>query len=427
MKRTSIVRLVPDEDAEAKLKALCSLASKLWNEVNYARRRQFFEKKGVNLRVTYREFYEKYKKLVGSATTQQVLNKNNEAWRSFFSLLKARKEGKLPPFMRRINPPDYKKKRGRRVLWVVLRNDQYKINSDTVEIKGLGAIGRINVKYRGLIHLRGKQRRMEIRYDADAKKWYAHITFEVEEKAVRKVWYKVPRDPRGDLRAGVDIGINNLFAVYVEDGKAMLVNGRPLKSISHYWRKKISKYQSMLNRYGLKTSRKLRLMYAKWRRQVRNFINCRVRELIEWLYNNGVSLIYVGYPKMISQNNGDFNNVQVWNYGYLLKRLVEVAEEYGIEVMFVNESFTSKACPIHGNGCGRRVKRGLFKCSKLNMVFNADLVGAYNILVKGLSITPNPHFGDRGNGAETRPWAESPLLRGNVALNLPALAGTPTL
>lgn len=106
---------------------------------------------------------------------------------------------------------------------------------------------------------------------------------------------------------------------------------------------------------------------------------------------------------MISQNNGNFNNVQVWSCGYLLKRLVEVAEEYGIEVVFINESYTSKTCPIHGNGCGKRVKRGLFKCTKLNVVFNADLVGAYNILVK--PITLSPHSGDRVTG-----WRPSPGL-----------------
>jgi putative transposase len=30
--------------------------------------------------------------LIGSATAQQVLNKNDEAWRSFFKLLKLKKE-----------------------------------------------------------------------------------------------------------------------------------------------------------------------------------------------------------------------------------------------------------------------------------------------------------------------------------------------
>jgi putative transposase len=54
---------------------------------------------------------------------------------------------------------------------------------------------------------------------------------------------------------------------------------------------------------------------------------------------------------------------------------------------------------------------------KLNKVFNADLVGAYNIL-----ITPSPER-DRGNGPKTRPGIE-PSGRGDVIPNLPALAGT---
>lgn len=36
------------------------------------------------------------------------------------------------------------------------------------------------------------------------------------------------------MRAGADIGVNNLFAMYVENGLTKLVNGRPLKAIAHY-------------------------------------------------------------------------------------------------------------------------------------------------------------------------------------------------
>jgi putative transposase len=102
MKRTSIVELVVDKRSEEKLKILCGLSSKLWNEVNYARRRMFFEKRGVDLKATYKEYYEKYKTPIGSATTQQILNKNDEAWNSFFKLLKLKKENKLPPFITKI-------------------------------------------------------------------------------------------------------------------------------------------------------------------------------------------------------------------------------------------------------------------------------------------------------------------------------------
>ena len=417
MKRTSVVELLVDEGAENKLKLLCSLSSRLWNEVSYARRRMFFEKKGVDLKATYKEFYEKYKLLIGSATAQQILNKNNEAWRSFFTLLKLRKEKKLPPFITRISPPGYRKKAGRRTLWTVLRNDQYRIEEDKLVVKGLGAIGRIETRYRGIIHLKGKQGRLEIRHDPNKKKWYAHISFEVSEKAVRGEWSNVPRKPLGDLVAGMDIGINNLMAAYVENGLTKLVNGRPLKAISHYWRRRIAGYQSTLNKYGSKTSRKLRAMYSKWRKQVKSYIDAKVRQAVERLYSVGVSTVKVGYPKYIARENGGFTNVHAWTYGYLLKRISEVAEEYGITVVYVSEAYTSSKCPLHGGSCGKRIKRGLFKCTTLNEVFNADLVGAYNIF-----ITLSP-VGGRGNGLETQPEIESPP-REDVIPNLPALAGT---
>jgi putative transposase len=118
MKRTYIVELVVDEETEKKLRQLCDLSSKLWNEVNYVRLRIWLEKKDIDFDGTYKEFYEKYKPLIGSATAQQILNKNNNAWRSFFRLLELKREGKLPPFITKVSPPGYKKKRKSRMLWL---------------------------------------------------------------------------------------------------------------------------------------------------------------------------------------------------------------------------------------------------------------------------------------------------------------------
>jgi putative transposase len=315
----------------------------LWNEVNYVRLRMWLEKKGIDFDGTYREFYEKYKPLIGAVTAQQVLNKNNEAWKAFFRLLELRREGRLPPFMKKVNPPGFDKKNGSRTLWTIIRKDQYKMDSDRIILQGLGAVGWIELRYKGLIYLRGERGELKIRYDADRGKWYAHISFKVSEKMVRGEWRQVPRQPKGNLTAGIDIGINNLLAIYVEGGLTKLINGRPLKSISYYWRKRISEYQSTLNKYGLKTSKRLRRMYSKWRRQIRHYIDARVREAVEWLYDVGVSTVKVGYPKSIAQENGNFDNNNVWTYGYLLRRFSEVAEEYGISVIYVDR-------PIHCQG-----------------------------------------------------------------------------
>jgi putative transposase len=85
----------------------------------------WLEKKPIDFKATYREFYEKYKPPIGAVTIQQILNKNDGVWKSFFGLLKLKKEGRLPQFINKVNPPGFGKRNGSRTLWTVIR----KINS----------------------------------------------------------------------------------------------------------------------------------------------------------------------------------------------------------------------------------------------------------------------------------------------------------
>ena len=424
--RTSVVRLKVKKKQEGQLKLLCSISAKLWNEVTYARRQQFFYNKVVDLKGTYNQFYDKYSELLGADTAQAILNKNNQAWSDFFKELKKKKDGELPVFIKKINPPGYKKKNKTRELWTVVKNRQYKIMENKIIIKGLGAIGWIEVEYAGLVHLKGKQGSLEIHYNPDTKTWYAHITYTVTEKAVRGVWRKVPQKPKGNLKAGIDLGVNNLMVVYTEDGTSLLVNGRPLKSESHYWRERIAEYQSKINKYGIKETHRLDAMYNTWRKRAKSYINTQVRRVIEWLYEKGVSTIYVGHPKYIAQQKGNFNVTNIWSYKQVIDRLEEVAEEYGMTVEEVDEAYTSSTCPIHGDSCGKRIVRGLFKCLTLDKVFNADIVGAFNILRK--SITSSPPKGKTHKGIEVTGWTPSHGLNAkDVALNLSALTRVRTL
>jgi putative transposase len=174
VRRTCIVELVVDEDAEKRLRQLRDLSSKLWNEVNYVRLRMFLERRPIDFKGTYEGFYEKYKPLIGSNTAQTILIKNDNAWRSFFRLLELKREGRLPPFIARVSPPGYRKRNGSRMLWTVLRKDQYEMDGDRIVLKWLGAIGWIEVEYKGPIHLRGERGELRIRYDADnpkPRKW----------------------------------------------------------------------------------------------------------------------------------------------------------------------------------------------------------------------------------------------------------------
>ncbi|WP_240703284.1 RNA-guided endonuclease InsQ/TnpB family protein [Thermococcus indicus] len=421
MKRSVTVKLQPSKEQEKVLFELADLGAKVWNRINYLRRQQFFQGQIVDFNSTEKTVYKEFKREIGSATVQQIARKNAEAWRSFFSLLRKKRNGELPDWLKP-KPPNYLKEDRKRKLVIVLRNDQYKIDGNKLILKGLGKFGRLEIQFKGRIHLKGKQGRLEITYDSIKRKWYAHLSLAVEEKLEGEEWIKLPRTPRGNLSAGIDLGVNNLMAVYVENGKSLLVNGRPVKSIDFYWRKKIAEYQSKLNKSGANTSRKLRKMHNKAKLQAKHYINTAIRQTVKKLYDLGVSRIVVGYPKGITRNSDkgskqNFLLSHVWRFNYVIKRLTEVAEEYGICVVVVNEAFTSKLCPVCGKPHeGARFIRGLFKCPATGLIFNADLVGAFNILKKALkTITPNLsglYAQRRGNWPETGPEGfEEPFSR----------------
>ncbi len=133
MRRVNKFRLRPTKEQEKVLLSLCEMSAVLWNKLNYLRRQLFFEgrfdwKEGVD------ELYNEFKLILGSATTQQIIRKNNEAWRSFFALLRLKKRGKLPSHIRKVSPPRYWKDRllNKRKLMTVIRNDCYRIE----EVRG---------------------------------------------------------------------------------------------------------------------------------------------------------------------------------------------------------------------------------------------------------------------------------------------------
>ncbi|WP_297503660.1 transposase, partial [Thermococcus sp.] len=337
MKRTVTIKLQPSREQEKTLSKLDDTGARVWNRVNYLRRQQFFKEQLVDFNKTEKIVYEEFKREIGSATAQQITRKNAESWRSFFSLLRNKRNGELPEWLKP-KPPNYLKKDGKRKPLIILRNDQYRIEGNKLILKGLGKFKRLEIQFKGRIHLKGKHGRLEITYDAVKRKWYAHVSLTVEGKLINGEWVKVPRQPLGNLFAGIDLGVNNLMAVYVENGESFLVNGRPLKAIDFYFRRIIADYQSKLNKSGAKKSRKLKRMHVKAKLQARHYINTAVRQTLERLYHLGVSRIVVGYPKGIARNSDkgkkqNFLLSHVWRFNTVIQRLKEVSEEYGIAVM----------------------------------------------------------------------------------------------
>ena len=130
------------------------------------------------------KYYGKYRGELGSANAQQVLNKNNEAWSSFFSLLKLRKEGKLPPHMNHVSPPSYWKNEAGRKLMLVVREDNYVV--DEKNHKLILKYFNMKISFTGRLRWHGKQGRLEIYYDEVGNAWYASIPVEVGVEVTRR-------------------------------------------------------------------------------------------------------------------------------------------------------------------------------------------------------------------------------------------------
>jgi len=341
---------------------------RLYNEINFERRQAY---------IHYRKFewypkrlYEKYTPLIGSATAQQIINKNNEAWRSFLALKRLEKKGKLPKQVTKVSMPRYWKKNGKRELRIILRNDCYKIDDKYIYLpKGL------KLKYKGMLKWKGKQGRLEIVYDEVDEVWRGFMTVEVEE----------PLSKGGNKPLYIDLGVVNLATVWFEGLKQPIAfSGRTVLSAWWYWTRKIAKEQSRLARVNrAKTSRKLRRLYRIRQRRFRHAVNAMIKTIVEDAYQLGISKIVLGRLKNIRNESHDNNKANAminnfWSFNYIVRRFKEKAEEYGIEVEEKSEYKTSSKCPF----CYSEdimIRGRLFKCLCCGLEANRDAVGVLNI------------------------------------------------
>ncbi len=401
MKRSNVVRLVVDKQTAMTLRKLADVFRACWNSVNWLRMQQYKARERVDFNSTEKEVYHKFKDAL-KVNASQVIRKNAEAWRSFFSLSREKRDGRLRRWFRP-RPPGYQKQG-----MILIRNDRYVVDEDntTIYLKDF----KLSLRFKGMLKWKGKQGRLEI-FERNGR-WYAVIPVDADF---------TPSQPRGDLRASVDLGIVNLATVYVEDGSWFLFKGGSALSRFEYYSKKIARVQKLLSIHKQRKSKRLSRLYEKRSRFLRHALNSMVRKLIKTVHDKGVSEIVVGYPKDIARTKGRKLTVNFWNYSYVIRRFNEVAEEYGIKVVEVDEAWTSKTCSlcgeIHESG---RVKRGLFKCPHTGVI-NADLNGAINILHipesqrggEGGFLPPR----DRGNGHKTVPvvyrWTNGAEWRGS--------------
>jgi IS605 OrfB family transposase len=195
---------------------------------------------------------------------------------------------------------------------------------------------------------------------------------------------------------GIDHGLNNWLTCVSNVGTSIVVDGKHLKSLNQWYNKSVASIKE--NKPQGFWSNRLAAITEKRNRQMRDAVNKAARIVINHCIENNIGSIVFGWntgqkdcADMGRKNNQKFVQIPT---AKLKDRIAQLSEQYGIDFLETEESYTSKtsfldndvlpklgAKPEGWKSSGIRTNRGLFKTST-GIKINADCNGAANIIHK---------------------------------------------
>ena len=363
------------------IKNLCHLSKNLYNASLYDVRQYYFETKSYRTWQSQTPLFSKNKQpdyyAFQSHLAQQVLMQVGRQFLSFFNN-KSNKKKRIPK---------YKDKNGYNVITFnkVTISRQVDFDEDKQIYTYTLCKRSYNLKIKST---KPNVKMVKFVYDEVNDLIKCFKIYEVERPKLKK---------DNSRYFSIDPGLNNIVSIYNNIGiRPLLYNGRPIKSINQYYNKTNAKLRSELP-YNIKSSKRLKQLSLKRANKIDYEMHKISTHIINEAVKNNISKIIignnVGWKNEINigrRNNQNFVNIP---HTKLFNQLLHKGLLNGIEVIFTEESYTSKASffdkdelPVYGENdnykfSGKRISRGLYKDSKGNL-WNADLNGGGNIMRK---------------------------------------------
>lgn len=388
---------------------ICSEANKLSNCGIYYARQLWFKAWSYIGKFDLVEYYKDHLhyQALHSQVAQQTLSTVYESFRSYYELWSLFLAGKLEF---KPSPPNYLKKGGLAVVTypaqaLKLDNGQIRIPlGNTVNrwfgLKAFHIPMPTNLNFKFL---------KEIRILPRNKCFYVEFVYPAQKTIVALDKFQA---------LGIDPGVSNWLTCVSTRGESFIINGKKLKSLNQWYNKQVASLKKGKPQ-GFWSNR-LAAITEKRNRQMRDAINKVARLIINYCLTSNLGTLVFGWNEGNKQeiNLGDRNNqnfVQIPT-ARLKNRIKQLCDEYGIEFVETEESYTSKASfldndilPTYGEksneqdwkSSGKRIERGLFKTAK-NFFLNADANGAANILRK-VAVRLRLDLSRIGRGALTTP------------------------
>ncbi len=410
--------------------SLCLASKNLYNYGMYMTRQYYFKNDKF---LPYESNYhyckdnENYKTMF-SSTGQQTLKVVDRSFKSFFGLLRARKDGN---YNCTISIPHYLPKNGR----FPLIYQMFAVHGNTVTLG-------MSVGYKKQYDLTGKELTFKIPPYIVPSSLKEIRVIPVHGGKTYKIEYVYNVEPEQnnleDMEyLSIDLGLDN-FATFVNsvDGAAAIIDGKHIKSLNRFYNKEMSRLQSAKDKQGMKKvfTRKQSRLTIKRNNQLNEFLNRAVCHIVNVCLEKHIGNVAVGGLTEIKHeiNHGHVNNQNFVGIPYFMfrRKLKGKCERYGIIYHEVDEAYTSRTDALAFDeikeqpyGKSRRIERGLYK-SITGVAINADVNGALNILRKVASKSAAKRIA--GSGLVNRPARirlsyESKLLTNQIA-NATALA-----
>ena len=381
MRRTNIIELKPNKTQKKILKECMLLSSCVYNQVNYIVRQQFFNKEKISSFYTLQQKLqnqEDYQLLgrVYSLPRIQIYAETNSAR---FKLIKSRTSKKVGL------PKYYKNRKTNTTIpsYLVMDNCQYSIGKKKTiiplsrQMRKKYNIKHFKINYNGVLRWQGKQQRGRIHFKNG--KFYLYQTMEIKESKKKK----------SKVYAGIDLGIKKLFGIKLNNGEEKLIGSKRHFKQWLYYTNLIAEEQSKLSKFNKRSSKRLSKLFnlrSKWQN---NLYNNLVSKVFKILNRNKVSIVFVGDVKGIQrgkdwgkQDNKMLHNY--WAFDIVYHKLNNKAEEYGIGYQRNTEEYSSRECPICSDTSKTNCKDRIFICNYCGYIDHRDIVGATNILNKGM-------------------------------------------
>lgn len=319
-----------------------------------------------------------YKKLTSqpSQATLKALDKN---WKSFFAAIKDYSQHP-EKYTERPKLPKYKDTKNGREQ-VRIKNNQCRMKDGYIYFSW-EPLRPLNNHFKSIYP---NDRIYQARFKIKNRNYILEIVHKVE----------IPDfDSPNERIAAIDVGVNNLATVVTNCGVSPIaINGKPIKSINHYYNKTLAELKSDLKKKtGRNSSKRINSLHDKRNAKINDYMHKASRIIVDWCVYNQIDTLVLGHNKGWKQeaNIGKVNNqnfVQI-PFNSLIDKLRYKCEDAGIEFIEIEESYTSGTSFLDSElpnkefyNKKRRKYRGLFITND-GIPINADVNGAYQILKK---------------------------------------------